>query len=128
MKSTQIGSEHVVACAYEGDRWQDVVDVLYKHYVGADTEAARVLCAAMASHALKDYPPAWCLAIAPPGSAKTDLLESFRGLPGVHFIDEVTPKTFLSGKVDEHGKKRERPASLLHRIGSDGALQTSVRI
>ncbi|MGD0909136.1 MAG: hypothetical protein ABSA96_16260, partial [Candidatus Acidiferrales bacterium] len=79
-------------------------------------------CAAMASHALKQFPPAWCLAIAPPGSAKTDLLESFRELPGVHFVDELTTKTFLSGKVDERGKKRERPASWLHRIGDDGVL------
>jgi len=53
---------------------------------------------------------------------KTDFLESFRGLPGVHFVDEVTTNTFLSGKVDEKRKKRTKPASWLHRIGSDGVL------
>ena len=62
------------------------------------------------------------LAIAPPGSMKTDLLETFRGLPGVHFVDEVTPNTFLSGKVDEKFDKRKKPASWLHRIGKDGVL------
>lgn len=102
--------------------WQAVADVLDKHYTNPDIEAARILCAALASHALKKFPPAWNLAIAPPGSMKTVLLESFRGLPGVHFVDEVTPKTFLSGKVDETGRKRKRPASLLHRIGPDGIL------
>ena len=50
------------------------------------------------------------------------MLESLRGLPGVHFVDEVTPKTFISGKVDERDRKRTRPASLLHRIGKDGIL------
>jgi hypothetical protein len=71
------------------------VDVLNEHYNNPDIEAARILCAAMASHALKQFPPAWCLAIAPPGSAKTDLLESFRGLPGVHFVDEPSVPTSL---------------------------------
>jgi hypothetical protein len=79
--------------------WQAVVDVLQKNYTNPDIEAARILFAVLASHALKQFNPAWCLAIAPPGSMKTDLLESFRGLPGVHFVDELTTKTFLSGKV-----------------------------
>jgi hypothetical protein len=102
--------------------WAGAVCVLEKNYTNPDIEAARILFAVLASHALKQFPPAWCLAIAPPGSMKTDLLESFRGLPGVYFVDELTTKTFLSGKVDEAGKKRLRPASLLHRIGNDGVL------
>src|SRR5262249_50269936 len=79
------------------------------------------LFAALAAHTLKQFPPAWSLAIAPPGSMKTDLLETFRGLPGVHFVDEVTTNTFLSGKVDDKFK-RTRPASWLHRMGEDGVL------
>jgi hypothetical protein len=102
--------------------WQAVAATLSKHYRNPDIEAARILCSALASHVLKQFPPAWTLAIAPPGSMKTDLLESFRGLPGVHFVDEVTTNTFLSGKVDERGKKRTKPASWLHRIGNDGVL------
>jgi hypothetical protein len=62
------------------------------------------------------------MAISSPGSAKTDLLESLRDLPGLHFVDEVTDKTFLSGKVDQPRRKRQRPASYLHRIGEDGIL------
>jgi hypothetical protein len=103
-------------------QWQVVTDVLEKHYTNPEIEAARILCAVLASHALKDFLPAWCLAIAPPGSMKTDLLECFRGLPGVHFVDEVTTNTFLSGKVDDKRKKRTRPTSWLHRIGADGVL------
>lgn len=102
--------------------WQAVAHVLKKHYMNPDIEAARILCSVLASHVLKEFPPAWTLAIAPPGSMKTDILESFRGLPGMHFVDEVTPNTFLSGKVDEKGNKRKKPAGWLHRIGNDGVL------
>jgi len=105
-----------------GGCWRAVADTLQKHYTNPDIQAAHILCATLASHALQDFPPAWCLAIAPPGSMKTDLLEAFRGLPGVHFVDEVTTNTFLSGKVDEKDSKRKKPASWLHRIGSDGVL------
>jgi len=102
--------------------WAHIVDVLCDNYQDPDLQAARLLCAAVAAHQLSSSPPAWVLAIAPPGSMKTDLLESLRGLPRVHFVDEVTPKTFLSGKVDEPGQKRTKPASWLHRIGSDGIV------
>jgi hypothetical protein len=105
-----------------GSGWPSIVEVLKKHYRNPDNEAARILCAVLAAHVLKDYLPAWCMAIAPPGSMKTDFLESFRGLPGVHFVDEVTTNTFLSGKVDEKNRKRTKPASWLHRIGNDGIL------
>jgi hypothetical protein len=102
--------------------WNRIAEVLKKHFGNPDVEAARVLCSALASHALKELPSAWCMAIAPPGSMKTAILESFRGLPGVHFVDEVTPNTFISGKVDQPGKKRQKAASLLHRIGPDGVV------
>lgn len=102
--------------------WKAVVDVLEKHFADPNIEGARILCSALASHALKDFPPAWCMSIAPPGSMKTAMLESFRGLPGVHFVDEVTPNSFISGKVDDPRKKRKKPASLLHRIGKDGII------
>src|SRR5277367_395507 len=102
--------------------WNAVAEVLTKHFGDPDIEAARVLCSALASHALKDFPSAWCIAIAPPGSMKTAILDSFRELPGVLFVDEVTPNTFISGKVDEPGKTRTQSASLLHRIGKDGII------
>jgi hypothetical protein len=102
--------------------WVRVIELLSKNYDNPDLIAARAICSAVAAHKLRSFSPVWTLAIAPPGSMKTDLLESLRGLPKVHFVDEITPKTFISGKVDEPGKKRERPASYLHRIGEDGIL------
>jgi hypothetical protein len=105
-----------------GSAWRRVEEFLHEHYTNPDIEAARILCSALAAHALKEFLPAWCLAIAPPGSAKTDLLEGFRGLQGIHFVDELTTKTFISGKLDEKNRQRVQPASLLHRIGNDGVL------
>ena len=104
------------------DTWRRVVRVLEQDFCQPDIVAVRVVLSAVAAHKLKSSVPVWVLAIAPPGSAKTIILESLRGLPSVHFVDEVTPKTFLSGKIDESTRKRSRPASLLHRIGSDGFL------
>jgi hypothetical protein len=106
----------------QATKWQRVVHVLQKNYQSPDIEAARLVCAAVAAHSLKEFPPTWALAIAPPGSMKTDLLEGLRGLPNVHFVDEITTKTFISGKVDDFAKKRSKPASWLHRIGSDGIV------
>jgi hypothetical protein len=102
--------------------WERVVKVLRRNYHEPDIMGVKCIVASAAAHKLVHSVPVWPLAIAPPGSAKTDVLESLRGLPGVHFVDEVTPKTFISGKVDESNRKRARPASLLHRIGNDGIL------
>lgn len=102
--------------------WQPIEDILLAEYADPDLEAARIIFAAVAAHCLGEYPPAWLMAIAAPGSMKTDLLEGLRGLPRVHFVDEVTQSTFISGKIDEGRKKRTRPASYLHRIGEDGIL------
>lgn len=102
--------------------WQRLAAVLERNYSSPDLEAARILYSAVAAHRLTESVPTWPLLIAPPGSIKTDLLESLRGLPSVHFVDEITTKTFLSGKVDEKGRRRTGPASLLHRIGPDGIL------
>jgi len=72
------------------------------------------------------------MCVAPSGSLKTAILQSLDGLPSVHFIDEVTPNTFVSGRIpepkdeEERGKRKRKvkrePASLLHRIGTDGFL------
>lgn len=102
--------------------WPWVSSVLQANYSNPDIEAARTICSSVAAHTLGGSLPVWILAIAPPGSAKTDLLEGLRGLPRIYFVDEVTKNTFLSGKVDQQGKQRKRKASLLHRIGKDGIM------
>lgn len=105
-----------------GSEWDEVVRTLGKHFHESDIEAARVLYAAVAAHDLKGQ-PVWLMLIAPPGSMKSELLGALGGLPRVHLIDSVTPKTFISGQIPEG--KPSRPASLLHRIGESGIIVCS---
>jgi hypothetical protein len=104
------------------DTFNEIECVLRKHFENPDVEAAKIILACVAAHRIEDRPPVWVLAIAPPGSMKTAILESLHGLPSIPFVDEVTDKTFISGKVDEPGKTRKTPASYLHRIGREGIL------
>lgn len=103
--------------------WDHVVSVLRKHFYEPDIEAARVLYAAVAAHALNGQ-PVWPMAVAPPGSMKTELIRALQDLDRVHAIDAVTSKTFLSGQIkDGRGnKKTDRKSSLLHRVGDNGII------
>lgn len=104
-------------------QWQAIKHHLLTNFLRPDIEAGRVLLATVASHRLAAYPPSWAMAIAPPGSLKTELLEALDGLPDVHLIDEFTANTFISGKLqDDPHEERKVPASLLHRIGDTGII------
>ena len=81
-------------------RWNAVVEVMRRRFHGADVQAARVVYASVAAHRLKGQ-PVWPMAVAPPGSLKTEILDALHGLPHVHFIDSVTPNTFISGQILE---------------------------
>lgn len=102
--------------------WKNLETLLRNKFHEPDVEAAKVILACASAHRISEYPPVWNMAIAVAGSMKTVILESLDGLPGVHLIDEVTPQTFISGKMDSDGHERKRPASLLHRIGGQGIL------
>jgi hypothetical protein len=103
-------------------KWEAVVAALRKHFHQPDLQAARALYAAVAAHGLKGQ-PVWPMAVAPPGSMKTELLKGLDGLPNVHSIDAVTSKTFISGQIREEGKgDPARPSSLLQRIGPKGIV------
>jgi hypothetical protein len=86
-------------------RWQAVEDTLTRYWYQPDLQAIQVQLACIAAHYITEYPPAWCMSIAPPGSAKTVILEAMKGLPNFHQIDEVTPKTFISGRIEEQPTK-----------------------
>jgi hypothetical protein len=103
-------------------RWEAVKAALLANFENPDTEAAQILFASVAAHRITRHPPVWAMLIAPSGSMKTALLDTLQNLQSVHFVDEVTQNTFISGKLDERGTKRQTPASLLHRIGKQGIL------
>ncbi len=100
-------------------RWNKVVDVLEHRFHEVDVQAARAVYASVAAHRLKGQ-PVWPMAVAPPGSLKTEILDALNGLPNVHFIDSVTPNTFLSGQIVEGPSSR--PPSLLDRVGGSALI------
>ena len=109
--------------------WANVERLLRQDYTNPDIDAVKIICSCVAAHRIVEHPPVWVMCVAPSASLKTAILQSLDSLPSVHFIDEVTPNTFVSGRIPERqeegkGKRKEKrePASLLHRIGKDGFL------
>lgn len=111
--------------------WAKVERLLREDYIDPDIEAVKIICSCVAAHRITEHPSVWAMCVAPSGSLKTAILQSLDGLPTMHFIDEVTPNTFVSGRIpdreddgkEKRGRKEKRqPASLLHRIGKDGFL------
>src|SRR5207253_4520778 len=79
------------------------------------------LYSAVAAHELSGA-TVWPMAIAPPGSMKSELITALDGLDGIYLVDGFTPKTFLSGQIPDERTPSNRPASLLHRIGKSGTV------
>ena len=100
--------------------WARVVDVMRTHFHKPDVQGARAVYAAVAAHRLNGQ-PVWPMAVAPPGSLKTEVLDALLDLQDVHFIDSVTPNTFISGQIRE-GNHRGRASSLLERVGNSAIL------
>src|ERR1017187_7440279 len=103
--------------------WFDMEELLRSHFVNPDIEAAKILFACAAAHKISNFQVAWLMLIGPPGSMKTVLLESM-GLvsESIHYIDEVTANTFISGKLDDPFKPKRAPAGFLHRMGPEGIV------
>ena len=100
--------------------WNTVVEVMQRRFHDADVQGARAVYAAVAAHRLQGQ-PVWPMAVAPPGSLKTEILDALRDLPHVHFVDSVTPNTFISGQILE-GQQGGQAPGLLDRVGQSAIL------
>jgi hypothetical protein len=85
-----------------------------------DLQAVRAAYSAIAAHNLTKGQPVWPMLVAPPGSAKTTILQPLEQFDYVHSVDKLTPNTFLSGQIGQ--KAGGRRPSLLHRIGDSGII------
>jgi hypothetical protein len=99
--------------------WQEAENTLQRHYHQPDLQAARALYASIAAHRLTGQ-PVWPMLVGPPGSMKTELLNGLQVLKGVHFVDQITANTFISGHIVD--ERDEVPAGLLGRIGKGGMI------
>jgi hypothetical protein len=101
-----------------------VGDVLRAHLENPDLQAVQAVLATVASHRLTGK-PCWIMAIAPPGSGKTVLVEPLDGLPGVHLHDKFTSKTLISGQIADPKRANVVSPSLLHRLGPSAIVTLS---
>jgi hypothetical protein len=102
-------------------QWNKVVKVLQENYHNPDIQAVRAVYSAFAAHRLSGQ-PVWLMLVAPPGSMKTEILNALEGQDNTHFIDQITPNTFISGKIPDPAAKSKIPSGLRHRIGPTGAI------
>lgn len=101
--------------------WNEVERVYTTNFDKPDMQAVRAVYAAFAAHPLAGQ-PVWPLLVGPPGSLKTVLLTSLDGLPETYIIDQLTPKTFISGYRPNDEEGEEQPSGLLFRIGDTGKI------
>jgi len=71
----------------QAESWARVVELLRQDYINPDVDAVNLICACLAAHRITQHPPVWVMGVAPSGSLKTVVLQSFDGLSGVHFVD-----------------------------------------
>jgi|10_taG_2_1085330.scaffolds.fasta_scaffold00321_23 hypothetical protein len=78
-----------------------------------DERALDMMLAVPIGNMLVDLDPIWLMVVAPSSGGKTTLLAPVVDIPNVHFVDDLTEKTLLSGY-----KVKGKTASLLQMIGS----------
>lgn len=78
-----------------------------------DEHVIDMILASVIGNLLIDRDPLWLFVVAPSSGGKSTLAAPIASIPSVHFVDDLTPKTFLSGF-----KMRGKEMSLLKIIGS----------
>lgn len=97
--------------------WNELTNLVEKHYHEPPLAAMRTVYAAARAHYWRRQKPCWLQIVGPPSTGKTELgIYVLSSLPSFHFVGELTPRTFLSGKGDQ------KSTSLLHRVGDHGLL------
>jgi hypothetical protein len=76
--------------------------VFAEHLLIEDGALLNVVVGTVLSHRLGGD-PVWPLIVGPPGSAKTEILRSLYGIPGIFPLSELTPRTFASGLNESKG-------------------------
>ncbi len=91
----------------------DIKREFEKYIIIKDPWAIDMVLATVLGNALLPRDPIWTMIIAPSSGGKSTLMAPCSRLKAVHFLDDLTEKTFLSGY-----KVKGKEASLLKLIGS----------
>ena len=79
---------------------QEVEEVFKKHLLLEDINIIKVVLATVFANKVKGD-PLWLLIIAPPSSAKTEIISSLNGLPEIYPLSSLTAHTLVSGMVGD---------------------------
>ena len=83
---------------------KDVESIFGKHLLLKDTMVIRVTLATVFANKLQGD-PLWLLIIAPPASAKTEIITALSGLPEIFPLSILTARTLVSGMIGEPEEK-----------------------
>ncbi len=84
-----------------------------KHIVIADPWVIDITFASLVGNMVLDHDPLWVMLVAPSSGGKTTLIAPCSGISSVHFVDDLTEKTLLSGF-----KIKGKESSFLKTVGS----------
>ncbi len=79
-------------------RWAELQKAFDKWLLISDRHLLHVILASIVANQF-DGDPLWLLLVAPPSSAKTEMLRALSSLEHVLLLSNLTPNTFLSGKL-----------------------------
>ena len=99
---------------------RDIKAEFAKYIVCKDEWALDMVMATLIGNSVLNSDPLWTMIIGPSSGGKTTLIAPACSLSNVHFIDDLTEKTLLSGF-----KVKGQEVSLLNRIGKTGIMAFS---
>jgi hypothetical protein len=99
----------------------DATIAVFKRWLVLSSETPVYAMLGTVAANLLEGDPVWLGLIAPPSSAKSELLNSIAGLPNVVDADTVTPSGLLSGTPKKQQDKGAR-GGLLRQIGNFGII------
>ena len=98
----------------------EVIEVFERWLILKDRTPIYAVLGAVAANLLEGD-PVWLGLIAPPSSAKTEILNSLSGLPYVVQASSLSPASFLSA-TSKKDKDKEATGGLLKQIGEFGII------
>lgn len=91
----------------------DVKKELEQYYVIVDPYVVHIVFATLIGNMVVPRDPLWTMLVASSSGGKSSLMAPCASVPSVHFVDDLTEKTFLSGY-----KNGKSDTSLLRVVGS----------
>lgn len=92
-------------------QWKAITSFLNEWYYKPDTTILRMVLSQYAAHTCLSEDPVWSFIVGPPSMGKsTVIIKPLSWLPNTHFLDVLSPNSFLSGFGQGTGLLQRLPA------------------